>query len=292
MSSRETAPRGKQQEFKEQVRRQWTDADVVAAWGKWHDRFSAQTRFATKVIVEAAQVEPGMEVLDLACGTGEPALALAKAVGPAGHVTLTDISPGMIEIAQANARKARLANLTARLADAEALPFADETFDVVTSRFGIMFCPDYGQALREVRRVLRPGGRVALIVWGPQDQALFRNTVGVLSRHVETAKPDPGAPTPFVFAKPGTLSAALSQAGFREVHEANRTVPWPFPGSVQDLWQFLWEAGGPAFGAIYEKLPRAQLESVFEEIYAALQPFSNGREVDTKADIVDASATR
>ncbi len=99
-----------------------------------------------------------MKVLDLACGSGEPSLSLARAVGPMGHVIATDIVPGMLEIAEENARRKGLSNIEFRIADAEAIPFPDESFDVVTCRFGVMFFSDPERAMREARRVLKNDG--------------------------------------------------------------------------------------------------------------------------------------
>ncbi len=282
----------KVQEFKETVRRQWTDADAVTAWAKWHEQFAYQTRFATQAILEAAQTKPGMRVLDLASGSGEPALALARAVGPAGHVIATDISPGMVEVTAANALRAGLTNMSFMPADAEALSFGDERFDAVTCRFGIMFCPDYARALREIRRVLKPAGRAAFTAWQAFDQPLFQSTVGVLLKYRPGPPPEPGAPTPFVFARRGSLSDALHQAGFQELREESLTIPWPWPGPVEQLWQFMREASAPVWGPIFASLAVDERNRVNEEVYAALRPYFSGQETDPGARIILASATR
>ncbi len=150
--------------YKEEVRRDWTDG--VAGWRKWNAQFAVMTRAATEAMVQVAQVKSGMHVLDLASGTGEPALTLAEAVSPNGHVMATDLVPEMLAIAEEIARERRLRNISFKQADAEALPFADKTFDAVTCRLGVMFFPDAAKALGEVHRVLKPGGRAAFVVWG------------------------------------------------------------------------------------------------------------------------------
>jgi len=140
------------EQFKEQVRAEWTDSATVAAWRKWHSKSAAQTREATEAIVQVAHVAQGLQILDLASGAGEPSLTLARAVGPPGHVTATDLGAGMLALAEENAQRAGLTNLTFQEADAHTLPFADEIFDRVTCRFGVMYFADVGLALREVRR--------------------------------------------------------------------------------------------------------------------------------------------
>jgi len=141
------------------LKEEWTGERTVAAWRKWHAQIAAFTRGATEAILEAAQLRPGMRVLDLACGVGDPALSIAAQVGLSGRVTATDFGPGMMSLAEELARKKGLANIDFREANAESLPFADASFDILTCRFGIMFFPDLGKALRECLRVLKPGGR-------------------------------------------------------------------------------------------------------------------------------------
>ena len=161
MSTRDVA---KAEKFKEQVRQDWVEA--AEAWRKWNPKMVIQSFAATEAIVSLAQVKPGMSVLDLASGSGQPALTLARKVGPEGRVTATDLVPPMLAIAEENARKEGIGNMTFQQADAEELPFSDESFDVVTCRFGVMFFPSCRRALGEIKRVLKPGGRVAFGAWG------------------------------------------------------------------------------------------------------------------------------
>src|SRR5439155_5325472 len=116
---------------------------------------------------------PGLDVLDLASGTGEPALTLAPLVLPGGTVTATDLLPEILAVAEEQAAQQGRANLRCGVADAGDLPFADASFDRVTCRFGVMFFPDVPRALREVCRVLRPGGRAAFTAWGPAAEQTF-----------------------------------------------------------------------------------------------------------------------
>ncbi len=277
--------------YKEDVRRDWTDSS--AAWRKWGAQWSVMTRAATESIVEAAQVKPGMRVLDLASGTGEPALTLAQAVGPNGRVTATDLVPQMLAIAEETARERRLKNISFKPADAEAIPFADASFDVVTCRLGAMFFPDPAKALHEVHRVLVPGGRAAFVAWGPVEQNLaFANTLGVVMKYVKMPPPDPAAPSPFRFAKPGTLSGALSQAGFQEVREESQTIPLPFPGSAEEFWRSILETGPGPFRRLIESLDPGLRDTVGGEIRANLGRFYDGKHVNCPAAIVLASGRR
>ena len=111
-------------------------------------------------VAEAAQVQPGQQVLDVACGTGVLARAVAERVGAAGSVVGLDVNDGMLAVAERNAPQ-----IEWRQGRAETLPFEDGRFDAVVSQFGLMFFEDQQAAIREMMRVLRPGGRLAVAVW-------------------------------------------------------------------------------------------------------------------------------
>lgn len=275
------------------VRADWLDDERAVAWSKWHAQWQVQSRAATEAMVRAVAPRPGMHVLDLACGTGEPAITLARAVMPGGRVTAADLAPGMLESARENAARAGVANITFQQADAEALPFTDGSFDAVTCRFGIMFVPNVGRAFEQVRRVLRPGGRAAFMGWGPrEDNPVFLTTTGVLKRHVDMPDPQPDAPDGYRFAKKGSFSAALRQAGFSLVEEQHFTVPWPWPGEVEEAWLSFVEMRGAPFRRNLDKVPAERLPLVMNEIYAAIGQYFDGKQVNFTAALVLASAVR
>jgi ubiquinone/menaquinone biosynthesis C-methylase UbiE len=274
--------------FKEQIRREWTDPTLVAAYRKWDAQEAAVGRAATKVIVERARVEPGLKVLDLASGHGEPSLALAEAVGPEGHVTATDLSPGLLGILRERAHRAGLTNITCRQADAHELPFTDGAFDRVTCKWGVMYFADYPQALKEAHRVLKPGGRATFVAWGPPQQPFFASLVGPIFSRVELPPPEPGEPNPFVFSESGTLSAALREAGFKEVEEETVTIPVVFPGTPEEQWQWLLEMT-PPFIPIIQGMALEQREEAIGEVITALEENFDGERVTLQAEIVAAA---
>src|SRR5712691_12323812 len=124
------------QKFRELLHQEWTGDRTVAAWRKWHAQIATFTHGATEAIIESAHLRPGMRVLDLASGVGDPALSVACEVAPSGRVTATDLGPGMISLAEDLARQQGLANIEFREASAESLPFPSESYDVLTCRFG------------------------------------------------------------------------------------------------------------------------------------------------------------
>jgi ubiquinone/menaquinone biosynthesis C-methylase UbiE len=145
----------------------WTGEHLVGFFTTWSREWAGFVQHTTAPLVEQLQIAPGQRVLDLASGPGEPAITIARLVGPAGQVTATDISSGMLESAAANAQAAGVTNLVTQVAPADALPFPDATFDRVTCRFGVMYFPDVRKALSEARRVLVPGGQAGFTVWPP-----------------------------------------------------------------------------------------------------------------------------
>src|SRR5947209_7263682 len=215
----------------------WGSQFRLVASEKWKAKSAAMGQAVTEALVDYARPVPGMQVLDLASGTGEPAITIASRIGPDGQVTALDLSAELLEIAAKRAKARRLENFSIRESDAHSLPFGDDSFDLATSRFGVMFFREVEVALREVRRVLRRGARVCLLAWGPFDQPYWRSMMGVVHRHAGGTLLDPGGPNPFRFAERGSLSAVLKSAGFEGVEEESRTVPWIWPGSPEEVWE-------------------------------------------------------
>jgi len=271
--------------FREKLRQEWTDEQTVAAWRKWHAQLAEFTRGATEAILDATQLRPGIRVLDLASGVGDPALSIAEAVGPSGHVTATDLGPGMIALAEELARKRGLSNIEFRVADVEALPFPDESFDVVTCRFGVIFFPDQVKAFRECRRVLKTGGRVAFVVWGTREQPFLGTTIGILMKYVDAPPPDPDAPHAFMFGERGLLESRLKAAGFSGVREEVRTVTGRWRGSPEEYWQQFTQVAAP-FRPLIAKLSTETRAKAESEILAGLRKLSDGKVLTMPLEIV------
>lgn len=279
------------QRYKQQVYDEWQSPEIVAAYRKWEAHENAWGREASALLVARARVAPGMTVLDLASGHGEPALALAAAVGSTGHVTATDQGAALLTIAEERANRAGLTNMTFRVADAHALPFPDGAFDRVTSRLGVMYFVELAKALGECRRVLKPGGRVTFMAWGPFEQPFFEMLVGTLLPYIEAPEPEPGTPNPFMFAEPGSLSAVLREAGFHNVEEEAATVPTPFPGTPRQYWDWFWEMV-PPLQPLLDSLSSAERQRVIDDTVRALQPYNDGAHVTIPIQVVVASGVR
>ena len=275
-----------QQQFKQGVREQWTTAS--AAWAANHDRMAEMSKHATLALVEAADLHPGLHVLDLAGGTGQPALTIAERIAPSGTVICTDLVQGMNDAAKENAKKRGLTNMSFQLADMEDLQFEDDQFDRVTSRFGIMFPPDTAKALGEIRRVLKPGGKVAFAVWAPAtENPNFSAINGVLNKHNLFQAPPPGAPTPFTFAEPGSLSAKLREAGFKDVKEEPKQIEWAFVGTAEEHLAFTRST----LPNIQRALTEAP-QSITDEVIAAMNQYWDGEKLNYGAKIYIATAVK
>lgn len=266
------------------LREEWSSA--APYWKKWDRQLTAQSQAATELIVKGAQLAPGLRVLDLASGTGQPALSIAKTIAPAGHVMATDMTAEMVEATKEHARAHGISNLDARVADVERLPFSNAEFDRVTCRFGIMFLPDMQTALKEIRRVLKPAGRFSFLVWGPlEENPIFSSTVGPFMRHVNVPPPPPDAPTVFRFADPAKLKSTLDGAGFRDVVATKQNIPWSWPGTPEDAWEAVRELSAP-FKKILAAIPPDKLPGVMQEVMNNLSRLYDGKQVNFSATVI------
>jgi ubiquinone/menaquinone biosynthesis C-methylase UbiE len=189
---------------------------------------------AGELIVERAGVEPGMDVLDVACGTGNATLPAARA---GARATGLDLSPDLLAIARERAADAMI-EVEWVEGDAQELPFPDESFDRVVSIFGHMFAPDHERTAAEMRRVLRPKGVIAVASWTPE------GSIGRMFQTIaELVPPPPGAQPPLLWGTEEHVSVLLGKADF-ERHE----IEWA-DESVESYSRFMLESFGPLLNA-------------------------------------------
>jgi SAM-dependent methyltransferase len=271
--------------FRSRVRTDWAGDDTAAAWQKHYAVMKEQLALVTNAIVEAAAPQPSMAVLDIASGTGQPALSIAPRVGASGAVVATDQSEGMLRALRANARDEGATNVETRVCDAHDLPFPDAAFDLVTSRFGAMFFADVKRALAEMRRVLKHGGRTVLTVWGPPAPDSVLGAVGMPIMRRLAERPDPDGPGPMRFAESGKLARLVEDAGFVEVTENSLTLPAPFPGSPEEFVGHVMEIATPLRNAANTLLPDDR-RAAEAETYHLLRPLYDGTKTNVKAPVI------
>ncbi len=271
----------------------WGSSYRLVAAEKWKAKSAAMGSAVTNALVEYSRPLPGMRVVDLASGTGEPGITLAQRVGPLGSttmgsVTAVDQSSDLLTIAAERARHKKLSNFTTQQADAHQLPFPDQSFDLATCRFGVMFFSDAQRALRELRRVLKPGARACFAAWGSMEQPYWQTTMKIVHQHVGGAMLAPGATGPFRFADAGSLSAVLNAAGFRGVEESTQNLPWTWPGDAEEVFEYFCQVSAP-FRPMLERVPADQWPVIRAQAKAAIERYRVGDEIRFGADIVLAS---
>ena len=178
---------------------------------------------ATETILELSGIQAGSRVLDVAAGTGESTLMTAVRVGPKGHVLAADVSASMLNVAAEAARKAGLTNVETRVMNAENLELDTDSFDAVICRIALMLFPNPSKALAEMRRVVKPGGKVAVMVYAALEKnpfwEIFHKTVRRLGN---IPPPAPDEPWMFALAEPGALEELYRRGDF--LHLSVRAV--------------------------------------------------------------------
>lgn len=226
---------------------------VPALFGRW-----------ALIVADAARIQPGQRVLDVACGTGVLAREVATRVGSRGAVTGLDPSPGMLAVAE------RLAPSVAwREGVAESLPFADRSFDAVVSQFGFMFFRNRRLALREMVRVLSPGGRLAVAVWDSLDNnPAYAAEVALLERVAGRRAAD-ALRAPFVLGGRKELAALFADTGVASVEIRTHRGMARFP-NVRTMVEADLRGWLPVMGVV---LPEEQIGHVLEEAEQVFRPY-------------------
>ncbi len=256
--------------YKDTTREQWNSA--AEAWDQWGTLLNAWLGPSTEAMFDMMGLKQGQSVLDIAAGAGEQSIAASHRVGPSGKVLATDISPKILEFADKAAQKAGLKNIQTKVMDGENLDVPEASFDTVISRVGLIYFPDQQKALQEMKRALKPGGKIGAIVYStPENNQFFSIPVSIIRRRAQLPPPQPGQPGPFSLGSPGVIEKVYLQAGFSDVQVKLISSPVQLP-TAEDCVRFEKES----FGALHQmmsSLSSSQKEETWTEILSELKKF-------------------
>lgn len=227
-------------------------------WVAEQERLDAMMAETTLALLDAADPQSGEAVLDIGCGCGTTSISYAEAVGPSGSVLGLDISVPMLGYARVRARDAGLKNLRFTDGDAAVFDLSGQSFDLLSSRFGVMFFADPIAAFRNLRTAMKPKGRLAFVCWRDwRENEWVRVPVGAVRPHVPPQPPlGPDDPGPFAFANLGRVRTILAQSGFDAITARPLDVTGEFGDTLEDGVQYMM-----GFGPIARMLaPASELE--------------------------------
>jgi ubiquinone/menaquinone biosynthesis C-methylase UbiE len=225
-----------------------------------YDRaFAHVTRYFMPFLLRAADIRPGMRVLDIATGTGLSAEAALAAVGPTGHVTASDLSPAMVD--KARERLGNAPNASISVEDGQALSFSDGSFEAVLCNLGLMFFPDPARGLSEFRRVLRPGKRAAVSVNTLVERSYNHQINVMIGRYVPSLAE--AVTRTFALGEASRLQSLFAEAGFEDVETHTERHTFVLPSF--DAYYGPFERGGASTGQALAALPNEIRKAVREE---------------------------
>lgn len=259
------------QQHHEQIREQQKDSwnKFSPGWKKWDDLFMDFMGPVGHEIMRLLNPQVNGKVLDVAAGTGEPGLSIAAQV-PDGKVVITDLAPDMLTIARDNALRRGIHNIETHACDVCELPFADHSFDAISCRFGFMFFPDTLLAAKEMARVLKPGGRIAVAVWNVPEKNFWVTAIaGAINRHLALPAPPLDAPGIFRCAQNDYIPKLFAQAGIRNI--SVNEVPGKLNCGTTDVyWNAMNEVAAPVVAALSNANAATQ-ETIKQDVYQVLQ---------------------
>jgi SAM-dependent methyltransferase len=274
--------------YKRTTREQWQTA--AEPWHRWGPTLEQWLGEATEAMLDMAGVVVGARVLDVAAGAGGQTLAAARRVGPRGSVLATDISENILAFAERSAREAGLENVTTRVLDGEDLDVQERYFDAAISRVGFIYFPDQQAAFLGMRRALKPGGRLAGIVYStPETNRFFSIPVSIIRRRAALPAPTPGQPGPFSLGSPGVIEAAYEQAGFSDIEVRRISAPLRMVSAAECV-RFERES----FGALHQMLAgvsATEREEAWSEIEHELAQFQTADGFEGPCELVVAAGT-
>jgi SAM-dependent methyltransferase len=258
--------------YRRESRKGW--GSVAGGWATHGVRFGELAMPVTTWMIEAARLQPGHAVLELAAGPGDVGFLALELIQPGGTLITSDFSPEMLNVAQQRAEQLGITGVRFKQIDAESIDVEAASLDAVLCRWGYMLMADPQAALRETRRVLRPGGRVAFAAWtGPEDNR-WSSVVGqVLLERGLMEPPPPGTPGQFAWGRPGTIEEQLEAAGFVDDVEVD-TVDFDVRQTFEEWWDRTLEMSQVVQTIL--ALPAGEQEEIRGELRERLSRYDDG----------------
>ena len=249
---------------------------MAAGWATHNDYIWSTTRQVGEWLVDHVDPQPGQTILEIAAGPGDTGFVAARVVGDDGKLISTDFAEKMVDAARARAQSLDVTNADFRVMDAEHMDLPDDHVDGVVCRWGFMLMLDPAAALRETRRVLRAGGKLAFSVWGGPADNPWVTLMGMVLTQRGTPPPgDPFGPGGmFSLSEHDRIRQLLTDAGYDTVEIEDMAVSWDFE-DFDAFWAFLTELAG-AIAALIAELDEAEVVDLRTDVRAAAEAFRAG----------------
>lgn len=250
----------------------------------YEEYWQRQLQPALDLLLDTADLQPGQDVIDVACGTGLATLPAADSVSPDGRVLATDLSPEMVATLQRTLAATKTTNVEVTCGDAEDL-HVDGLFDVALCSLGLMYVPDPAAAIAELHRVLRPGGRTVISVWGERRRCGWAELFPIVGARISSDV----CPMFFAMGAPHALTGTLTEAGFADVRDQRLEVAIDYANDHAALGAAF--RGGPVALA-YSRFDEATRRSAHAAYLESIAPFADGTGYLVPGEFVIATGRR
>ncbi len=277
-------------EIKQQQHDNWSS--IAEGWRRRDAMLSKGAAPVSQRMLELVNLASGSHLLDIASGTGEPAIPAARLVGATGRVVGTDLSDEMLAVARDKASENKLNNIEFHCMDAELLDFAPASFDAVTLRWGLMFMPEPEACLAAAYKALKPDGRISLACWAaPQKNPFIGILIQTLRRHIDLPTPPPDSPGIFAFADQGRLYSVLEAAGFTDIVVEEMQLDVFEVEDGQAYWETMSDLAAPVMEPV-NKMDDSSRSAYINDVIATANEYRQGETLRAQGTTWIASASK